>query len=103
MNRCRHSIHVYIRVTFVLSMCGLVLIRSARGSGVAVDEFFEKEIRPVLVERCQTCHGDQKPKGGLRLTSREALLKGGDSGPAISPGRPDESLLIHAIRYLDEP
>ncbi|MHC5540251.1 c-type cytochrome domain-containing protein, partial [Singulisphaera rosea] len=43
-------------------------------------EFFEKQIRPVLVERCQSCHGPEKQKGGLRLDSRAALLAGGDSG-----------------------
>ena len=54
-------------------------------------EFFEKEVRPLLAERCWSCHGDAKaPKGGLRLTSREGVLKGGDSGPAVVAGKPDE-------------
>ena len=61
--------------------------------------FFEKEIRPLLAEHCQKCHGDEKDRGGLRLTSRELLLKGGDSGPAAVPGQPDRSLLIRAIRH----
>src|SRR4051794_28224858 len=66
--------------------------------------FFETHIRPVLAERCYRCHGAEapQPKAGLRLDSREALLRGGDSGPALVPGRPDESLLIEAIRYSDE-
>ncbi|MGE3778922.1 MAG: DUF1549 domain-containing protein, partial [Pirellulaceae bacterium] len=64
-------------------------------------EFFEKSVRPVLVARCYECHaGDGKePKGGLRLDSRDALLRGGDTGPAVVPGQPDKSLLIDAIRY----
>jgi hypothetical protein len=66
-------------------------------------EFFEKRIRPVLRERCQACHGDRagEAKGGLRLDSRAALLRGGDSGPAVVPGDPERSRLIAAIRYLD--
>jgi len=62
-------------------------------------EFFEKRIRPVFVERCFECHGEGKDKGGLRLTSGEAVRKGGDSGPAIVPGKPDESLLIEALGH----
>jgi hypothetical protein len=49
-------------------------------------EFFEKSIRPVLVASCQDCHGPQKQQGGLRLDSREAVLAGGDSGPAVVLG-----------------
>ncbi len=58
------------------------------------DDFFEAKIRPVLVETCFRCHGDAKTSGALRIDSREMLLKGGDSGAAIVPGKPDESLLI---------
>jgi hypothetical protein len=64
-------------------------------------EFFETKIRPVLVERCYECHSGKAKvlQGGLRLDSAEALRKGGDSGPAIVPYKPDESLLISALRY----
>ncbi len=67
-------------------------------------EFFEKHVRPVLVERCFKCHstGANKLKGGLYVDSREGLLKGGDSGAAIAPGKVEESRLIKAVRYLDE-
>jgi hypothetical protein len=62
-------------------------------------EYFEKHIRPILLDRCYSCHSAtaKKLKGGLRLDSREALRKGGDSGPAIFPGEPARSLLIKAI------
>jgi hypothetical protein len=70
---------------------------------VTAEEFFEKEVRPLLVDRCFSCHGQEKVKGGLRLTSLAALLQGGDSGAAAVAGRPDESLLVQAIRYQDEP
>ena len=76
----------------------------AGGEGL---EFFEKSVRPVLVERCSTCHGGPSPKGkskgGLNLTTRAGLLAGGDSGPAAVAGKPEESLLVRAIRYHDEP
>ena len=65
-------------------------------------EFFEKKIRPLLVESCHECHGADKQKANLRLDSREAVLKGGDSGPAVDPGNPDESLLIEAVNYLGD-
>src|SRR3954454_9863447 len=61
--------------------------------------FFEAEVRPILVERCQACHGPKKSKADLRLDSRAAILAGGQSGPAIVPGVPGESLLVDAINY----
>jgi len=67
-------------------------------------EFFEKKIRPLLVENCYKCHSAQaeKLKGGLFLDTRDGLLKGGDTGPAIVAGQPEQSLLIKAVRYTDE-
>jgi hypothetical protein len=72
-----------------------------RGAASPADEheFFEKDVRPLLVEKCWQCHGDGKIKGGLRLTSRASVLEGGDSGPAAVSGKPAESLLIRAVRY----
>ena len=65
-------------------------------------DFFEKKIRPVLVEHCFKCHGDKKTENGLRVDSLEALIKGGDIGPGIVPGEPDKSLLILALKYEKE-
>ena len=64
-------------------------------------EFFEAKVRPILVQRCYECHGPElkEPKGGLRVSSREAILKGGDTGPAATPGKPKDSLLIESINY----
>lgn len=63
-------------------------------------KFFETQVRPVLQAHCFSCHGGEKKiKGGLRLTSRELLLQGGDSGPAVSLQKPEESLLFQAIHY----
>jgi hypothetical protein len=67
-------------------------------------EFFEKKIRPLLVEHCYECHaaGAKKIGGKLLLDHRDGLLKGGESGAAIVPGKPDKSLLIQAVRYGDD-
>ena len=62
----------------------------------AVD-FFESRVRPILVDRCIKCHGPKKQSSNLRLDSREAALKGGDSGPSVVPAKPEESLLIQAV------
>ena len=65
--------------------------------------FFEKRVRPVLVNRCYQCHSaGKKIKGGLRLDHREGVVRGGDSGPVIVPGNPEKSLLITAIRHTDD-
>ncbi len=61
--------------------------------------FFEKKIRPILVENCQKCHASEKQSGELRLDSRDHLMVGGDSGPTVVPGKPEESLLIEAVKY----
>lgn len=64
-------------------------------------ELFENRIRPVLVEQCYQCHNSiDKSEGGLTLDDRAGLLEGGDSGPAILPGKPDESPLIRAVRHV---
>jgi len=63
-------------------------------------DFFESHIRPILANNCYSCHAASQ-LGGLRVDSRDALLKGGKSGPAIAPGEPDKSLLIRAVRQTD--
>ena len=66
--------------------------------------FFEAKVRPILIDRCYSCHSAnaKKLRGGLRLDSKEGWEKGGDSGPAIVPGKPEESLLAQAILYDNE-
>jgi hypothetical protein len=63
-------------------------------------QFFERQVRPLLIKHCYECHSTEAKvlKGGLRLDSRGGVMKGGDTGPAIVPGAPDDSLLIEAIR-----
>lgn len=64
--------------------------------------FFESKVRPVLVENCYKCHGPDKQKGGLRVDSRSALLSGGESGEVVALGKPEESLLIAAIKHEED-
>ncbi|HEY7114990.1 MAG TPA: PSD1 and planctomycete cytochrome C domain-containing protein [Tepidisphaeraceae bacterium] len=67
-------------------------------------EYFEKHVRPILVDSCYKCHSakSEKLKGGLYVDTRQGLLKGGKTGPAIVPGDLDKSLLIKAVRYTDD-
>jgi mono/diheme cytochrome c family protein len=64
-------------------------------------DFFEKRVRPVLAEHCHDCHGPARQRAGLRLDHIGHISSGGDTGPAIAPGAPEESLLIRAIGYAD--
>src|SRR5688572_32633290 len=85
---------------------GLAIIASASTPLFAQTpdvEFFEAKIRPVLVQKCYGCHNSKltAPKGNLVLDSKEGLLKGGVSGPALVPGNPKESRLMTALRYTD--
>ena len=88
-----------------LVLCGGALAASADDGQHAVSprdiEFFEKKVRPVFAARCYSCHSRKAEtvQGGLKVDSLGALLAGGDSGPAIVPGKPEESLLIAVIRF----
>ena len=87
-----------------LVLSSLLLVGSARSEEPARPEdiaHFENKIRPILVQHCYSCHAaDAKEIGGkLLLDTREGLRKGGESGPPIAPGKPDESLLLQALRY----
>ncbi|HEX4143423.1 MAG TPA: PSD1 and planctomycete cytochrome C domain-containing protein [Pirellulales bacterium] len=103
MLNCTRIAHRELRAVAL----GIVLLLGMRPNvGLAEDdtEFFEKQIRPILAERCEKCHSTAKGKthGGLALDSQLGWKTGGDSGPAILPGKVDESLLIQAIRYGDD-
>ncbi len=77
------------------------LLPAGPASAQTPEEFFETRVRPVLAESCMDCHGRLR-RGNLRLNSREAMLRGGDSGPAIIPGDPSGSLLIQTVRHQIE-
>ena len=91
------------RVVAALLATGCVLADSGRAARAEDPEAaFETRVRPVLAGTCFPCHGGEKTSGGLRVDSREALVKGGDSGPAVVPGDPEASLLIQAVRHTHE-
>lgn len=92
------------------TMTFLMLLPLSSGLGLAGEpdaqtiEFFEAKIRPVLVQHCYSCHSaeaerNKKLRGGLRLDTREGLRKGGDTGPAVVPGKPGEGTLLPALRH----
>lgn len=87
------------------AVAGVQLVSAAEPPQLTASqtEFFENKVRPVLSKHCYKCHSAEatKVKGGLYLDSRDGVLKGGDSGPAIVPGDPEKSLLVKSIRYSD--
>ena len=85
--------------------CFFTVVSIARAADAPASEgvaYFEKHIRPLLVENCYSCHSrEKKQKGGLLLDSRAGWVAGGDQGPVVVPGDADASLLIRAVRYTD--
>lgn len=86
-----------VLTTASLLACGFPAV--AGEPSTAERDLFEQHVRPVLLTNCIKCHDDQKQEGGLNLNTLDGLLQGGDSGPAIVAGKPDESLLLEALRY----
>ena len=93
----------FVSRAFMALVSGLSLSHWTHAAEPTADQIrhFETSVRPVLVERCQKCHGPEKQWGSLRVDSKAALLKGGDTGPALISGQPEQSLLIRAIRHVD--
>ena len=97
-----------LRTTAGLTLALLAAPFAARGGepaapDTAAVEFFEKRVRPVLVDNCYNCHSaSTNAKGGLRVDDRNGLLQGGNGGPAVVPGDPEKSLLLAAVRYADD-
>ncbi|MCS1407448.1 MAG: hypothetical protein M2R45_00606 [Verrucomicrobia subdivision 3 bacterium] len=88
---------------FALILSIVLISNEERGVAAPGDElaFFNDEILPLLKENCLKCHGGEKIKGGLQLTSRNSILHGGDSGPAVELRDPESSLLLDMISYRD--
>lgn len=87
--------HVWLSIAFALAVGP---VATAEEPDAEALKFFETSVRPILATHCLECHGPDQQWGGLRLDSREAVLKGGENGPAIIVGKPEESLLIEAVR-----
>lgn len=94
LDRCRQS---WVVAVLLIGVAPLLLA----GTDDASVAFFESRIRPFLIADCQDCHGSKRQRGGLRVDSRENLLRGGDSGPAVVPGQAGESRLFRAIRHQE--
>lgn len=96
----RHSAPCSI---LILLTIGLLSAPAVARSDEAADreglQLFESQVRPILIDRCQRCHGEEKQKGDLRVDSLAHLLGGGRTGPAVVPGDLVESLLVEAVRY----
>ncbi len=98
---CMRTCHRHLATIVTLSVVSLgSKAVFAQADGI---EFFESNVRPALATHCISCHGPKAQKGGLRLDSREALLRGGESGPVIVEGDPESSLLIDAVAYESDP
>lgn len=91
-----------LMLSLSVGVCLLLFSLSAGAAEPSPEQvqFFENEIRPLLVKHCYECHSDEKKlEGELRINGRAALLHGGASGPAAVPGKPSESLMIEAVKY----
>ncbi|MCE9564236.1 MAG: PSD1 and planctomycete cytochrome C domain-containing protein [Planctomycetes bacterium] len=91
----------YLLTALALAACSLPKSAAADPTPESLAQF-EKEVRPLLIEKCQKCHGAKKEEAGLRVDSRAALLKGGDSGPAIVPGKIDKGTLLPAVKHIGD-
>lgn len=96
-----HAVWIAVFVTITVALTCLDATADEPPAKSIQLEFFEREVRPLLVEHCYSCHSgtSEKLKAGLRVDSRAAMFSGGDSGPAIVSGDVDASLLIEAVRY----
>src|SRR5438128_190374 len=93
-------------MTRSLASC-IALLTALAGTARAADpgtDFFEAKVRPVLVDNCYKCHSTaaKKQQGGLHLDTRDSIRTGGDTGPAVVPGKPAESLVLTAVRQSGE-
>src|SRR5437588_1959066 len=91
----------YNGLTLVLAAGASLNSLQAANAAKDAGDFFETRIRPVLAKNCFACQTGSK-MGGLQLDSRENLLKGGKDGPVVVPGSPDESVLIQAVKQINE-
>ncbi len=100
--RALFSLLLLIPVAAVTGVTCRALDCNAAEVSAADTKFFNEEFLPLVKESCQRCHGEKKQRSGLRLDSRDAVIKGGQNGPAIVPGKPDESLLMKVLEHTGD-
>jgi len=105
MNSFRNNLAV--AVAALGSSLGLLAVASGEdkppsAADAQAVKFFETKIRPLLFKHCYRCHGSKKQESGLRLDHWAGIIRGGESGPAVVPGQPDESLIVVAVSYENE-
>jgi mono/diheme cytochrome c family protein len=91
-----------MRLPLLITAALFTLAAPVRAAEPVDNDYFEKRVRPILVQHCVGCHGEKKQKGELRLDLKAGFAKGGESGPAVVPGKPDESRLVKAVGYADD-
>ncbi len=101
LHRSRRGFLILLTALWATASQPMAIVAQESKANKQAIAFFEKHIRPVLVQHCYECHsaGSKKIQGGLSLDTREGLLRGGESGPALVPGKPQQSLLIQALKY----
>ena len=105
MSNLLHPVRLQSRLVLSVAMAACGLLASGNvlaDDGPAALEFFEKDVRPLLVKHCYECHSADDVDGGLNLDSRAGVANGGDSGVVVMAGAPDKSLLIEAVRYKNQ-
>ncbi|HBH53457.1 MAG TPA: hypothetical protein DDY91_16350 [Planctomycetaceae bacterium] len=93
------------RLALLAALCWGLIPQSVRAADDEVPEkieFFETKIRPLFAEHCGECHANGKAKGGFSLETADAARRGGDSGPAFTPGKPDEGLLMEVLKHTGD-
>ncbi|MGH7140999.1 MAG: DUF1549 domain-containing protein, partial [Pirellulales bacterium] len=102
MGSVRWLLGAWMLVSAVAVIHAAESVSAGAGIEESGTEFFERRIRPLLVQHCYACHGGGRSKGGLSLNSRESMLAGGESGTVAVLGKPDESPLIQAVEYVGD-
>ena len=99
VRQSRGNTSIWKSLVIAITICSISKLPTC--SAQSDEDFFESNVRPLLVKHCQECHGEKKQEGSLRLDSRDGWLRGGERGQAIHPGQPENSLLIQAVKYED--
>ncbi len=86
----------------VFSLVAITAVAYAQTPSKNDERYFDQRVAPILIKRCLGCHNQELNDGGISFLDRETLLKGGSRGPAVVPGQPEISVLIHAVRHDGE-